>query len=185
MALTIFTDLKIDSNEIGFLPLICGVSVKNALTNFDASISLKWPNDIILNEKKIGGILCESKIRNGKSKNIVIGIGLNVNQEDKDIQDLNILNAGSLKGEYNTMFKREEIISSILNSLESLLMFFPNNKSSIIHDWERSCLHLNKTIELTIDSKKVKGDFIELGNNGCGIVDIDGKLIDISSATIS
>ncbi len=155
------------------------------MTDFDASISLKWPNDIILNGKKIGGILCESKIRKCKSKNIVIGIGLNINQTDKDIHDLNILNAGSLRVEYNMAFKREEIISSILNSLENLLMLFPNNKSAILYDWERSCLHLNKAIELTVGSKKVKGIFIKLGNNGCGVVDIDGRLIDISSTTIS
>ena len=155
------------------------------MADFDASISLKWPNDIILNGKKIGGILCESKIRKGKSKNIVIGIGLNINQTDKDIHDLNILNAGSLRVEYNMTFKREEIISSILNSLEKLLMLFPKNKTAILHDWERSCLHLNKAIELTVGSKKVKGVFIKLRNNGCGVVDIDGRLIDISSTTIS
>ena len=82
-------------------------------------------------------------------------------------------------------FKREEIISSILNSLEKLLMLFPKNKKAILHDWERSCLHLNKAIELTVGSKKVKGVFIKLRNNGCGVVDIDGRLIDISSTTIS
>tara|TARA_Y100000768_G_scaffold185423_1_gene138840 strand:+ start:936 stop:1433 length:498 start_codon:yes stop_codon:yes gene_type:complete len=165
--------------------MICGVSVKNALNNYNASVSLKWPNDIIVNGKKIGGILCESKIRGKKSINIVIGIGLNVNQDNTDIYDLNIAKASSLKNEYNKTFKRENIIASIVNSLESLLIHFPENKNKIIRNWERSCVHLNKTVELSVKSEIVKGIFIELSDNGCGVIKVNGELINVSSSTIS
>ena len=165
--------------------MACGISVKNALNDCDALASLKWPNDIIVNGKKIGGILCESKIREGKSKNIVIGIGLNVNQDNTDIHDLNIVKASSLKNEYNKTFKRENIIAAIVNSLENLLIHFPENKNKIIREWERSCVHLNKTVELSVKSEKVKGIFIKLNDNGCGVIKVNGKLINVSSATMS
>jgi len=128
---TVFINREIDSSKIGYLPLLCGLSVKNALADFNVSASLKWPNDIILNRKKVGGILCESRITQGKSKNIVMGIGMNINQSNSDIKSLNISNAGSLKTECNKIFKREEIISSIINNLESLLVQFPKNSKLI------------------------------------------------------
>jgi len=180
VAFSVFTDYEIDSKKIGYLPLICGLSVKNALADINVDSSLKWPNDIIINGKKVGGVLCESRIRNGKSKNTVIGIGMNVNQNKDDIHSLNISNAGSLKTEYNKTFKREEIISSVINTLESLFLSLPGNTKKIKHDWEEACIHLNKDIELSYSSKKIKGIFRGLGVNGSGIIEKNGKLINIS-----
>ena len=65
---TVFINREIDSSKIGYLPLLCGLSVKNALADFNVSASLKWPNDIILNRKKVGGILCESRITQKNQK---------------------------------------------------------------------------------------------------------------------
>ena len=185
IAFSIFTSHKIDSNKIGYLPSLCALSVKNALNHFNISASLKWPNDIFLNGKKIGGILCESKINKGKSKNIIMGIGINVNQDNDDIKSLNILNAGSLRSECGKMFKREEIISTIINNLEPLLMQFPENYKSIKYSWEKSCFHLNQIVELSTNSKKIKGIFKGLGINGCAIIEKNGNSINASSGIIT
>jgi len=55
------------------LPFIIGISVVESLVNIKDDIKLKWPNDIILNGKKLGGILCENY-----GDYTVIGIGLNI-----------------------------------------------------------------------------------------------------------
>ena len=59
MAFSFFSNHGIDSNKIGYLPILSGLAVSNALTKLNVSSQLKWPNDIIVNGKKIGGILCE------------------------------------------------------------------------------------------------------------------------------
>ena len=56
------------------LPLIAGISVVQTLNDITDKLNLKWPNDIILDGKKVGGILCESD-----GKNSVVGIGINLN----------------------------------------------------------------------------------------------------------
>ena len=117
VAFSFFSNHDIDSNKIGYLPILSGLAVSNVLTKLNVSSQLKWPNDIIVNGKKIGGILCESTIRKKSSRNIVIGIGMNINQDENDVQNLNIPNAGSLKTEYNKAFVREEVISSVINNL--------------------------------------------------------------------
>lgn len=184
VAFSFFSNHDIDSNKIGYLPILSGLAVSNALTKLNVSSQLKWPNDIIVNGKKIGGILCESTIRKKSSRNIVIGIGMNINQDENDVQNLNIPNAGSLKTEYNRVFVREEIISSVINNLEILLQSFPKNINKITHNWVKACAHLNQDIELSYNSKKIKGIFKGLGDNGVGIVEKNGILIDIASGSI-
>ena len=184
VAFSFFSNHDIDSNKIGYLPILSGLAVNNALNKLDISSQLKWPNDIIVNGKKIGGILCESTIRKKSSRNIVIGIGMNINQDENDVQNLNIPNAGSLKTEYNKAFVREEVISSVINNLEILLQSFPRNINKITHNWMKACAHLNQDIELSYNSKKIKGIFKGLGDNGVGIVEKNGILIDIASGSI-
>ena len=184
MAFSFFSNHDIDSNKIGYLPILSGLAVSNALTKLNVSSQLKWPNDIIVNGKKIGGILCESTIRKKSSRNIVIGIGMNINQDENDVQNLNIPNAGSLKTEYNKAFVREEVVSSVINNLEILLHSFPKNINKITHNWVKACAHLNQDIELSYNSKKIKGIFKGLGDNGVGIVEKNGILIDIASGSI-
>ncbi len=60
------------------------VAIANVLQKFcpDNNISIKWPNDIIVNDKKAGGILIENVLRGSKWTNSIIGLGLNVKQEN-------------------------------------------------------------------------------------------------------
>ena len=88
VAFSFFSNHDIDSNKIGYLPILSGLAVSNALAELNVYSQLKWPNDIIVNGKKIGGILCESTIRKKSSRNIVIGIGMNINQDENDIHKI-------------------------------------------------------------------------------------------------
>ena len=72
-AFSFFSNHDIDSNKIGYLPILSGLAVNNTLTKLDISSQLKWPNDIIVNGKKIGGILCESTIRKKFSSELASG----------------------------------------------------------------------------------------------------------------
>ena len=68
--------------------IIISLAIKETLTKLDLrGVKVKWPNDIYINDKKISGILIESQIFNKKIKQVVIGIGLNINQNNFD--DLN------------------------------------------------------------------------------------------------
>ena len=66
--------LSIISPSHSLLPLIAGISVIQTLVGLKNRLRLKWPNDIILEGKKVGGILCE-----GDGKHAVAGIGINLN----------------------------------------------------------------------------------------------------------
>ena len=78
--------------------------------------NIKEPNDIILNEKKLCGILTETKVINEKIKALVIGIGINTNQTEfvKEIENI----ATSIKKETGKVIKTEEFIETFCNKFE-------------------------------------------------------------------
>lgn len=82
-------------------------------------LTRKEPNDLFLNKKKIAGILTQSASLNGRVKELIIGIGFNVNQTrfEEEIQEI----ATSLKKEYQKEYSREDIIVRFLEKLEPVL----------------------------------------------------------------
>lgn len=76
-------DIQIKATQLTQLNLLVSLSVFNTVNYFFPEItSLKWPNDILVNEHKIAGILIETALQGEYIKNAVIGIGININEEN-------------------------------------------------------------------------------------------------------
>lgn len=80
------------------------------------NLNIKEPNDLLLNNKKICGILTEINTRGEKINYLIISIGFNVNEENFSIEIRDI--ATSLKNEFKKNFEREEIIRKFIENLE-------------------------------------------------------------------
>jgi BirA family biotin operon repressor/biotin-[acetyl-CoA-carboxylase] ligase len=129
--------------------------------------TVKWPNDIMVNEKKIGGVLLESSLREKEVLFVVIGIGLNINQ------DLSILNkdirksATSLYAETGRIFERERIIADILTIFErDYFKMERTNYSGVIREWKSYCTHLGKEIKIESHAGEAKGRFLDINQKG-------------------
>ena len=87
---------------------------------YNIQLDIKKPNDIMFNNKKLGGILTESKVNADKVKLLVIGIGINTEKANftKDIENI----ATSIKKEFGINVDRMKIISSFCNEFEKLLV---------------------------------------------------------------
>ena len=72
---------NLDPNRVSLLPLLTGVVLYETLEDYKISTKLKWPNDVILNDKKCCGILLEGISEGSKLKALVLGVGLNLNAE--------------------------------------------------------------------------------------------------------
>lgn len=86
---------------------------------YNISLEIKAPNDIVFNGKKIGGILTETKVVKENVKYLVIGIGINTKKQNfsKDIEDI----ATSIKKEFNVDVNREEFITEFCNRFENYM----------------------------------------------------------------
>ncbi|MGC9330634.1 MAG: biotin--[acetyl-CoA-carboxylase] ligase [Bacteroidales bacterium] len=76
----VYFPLFLDAYRQFYFSIIIALSIDDLLKNYHLKSAVKWPNDILVNEKKIAGLLIESEIQQGKVICIVAGIGLNINQ---------------------------------------------------------------------------------------------------------
>lgn len=108
-------------NELQGITYSIAEMVKEAIKDlYNISLDIKLPNDLMLNGKKICGILTESSIQKNKVNYLLVGIGFNVNQLDFPEEIIDI--ATSLKKEFpKKEFKREEIMIKFINNVKSLV----------------------------------------------------------------
>lgn len=115
MTIVIYPNCKI--YELEGLTIKIAKVIKYTIQNlYGISLEIKEPNDLILNKKKICGILTEASTYEEKVKHILIGIGFNVNQVEFNDEIENI--ATSLKKETGKEYIIEDIIKSIIENLE-------------------------------------------------------------------
>ena len=170
---------SIKMEKLGLIPLIVGVSVVEGINSFTKlKGSLKWPNDILINDKKVGGILCEHKIIQNKS-HIVLGIGLNVNETELsvDISD----KATSLCLEAGHPIQREPLLAEILNQFEKNI---EAPSATWVSKWESYCTHLNEPIIFHSSNEIISGTFVGLSETGQANMRIDNREKVFSSGVI-
>jgi BirA family biotin operon repressor/biotin-[acetyl-CoA-carboxylase] ligase len=114
--------LKPDINPmyVSKITQVVAAAVNRAFFNLGIDNKIKWPNDIIVNNKKVCGILTEMNAEINKVNYVVVGIGINVNLDNEDIPEDLKIKASSLKIENGKELNRKEVVAEILNNLEPL-----------------------------------------------------------------
>lgn len=148
-----------DSSKIPQISLIAGASLCNVIKRY-INCSIKWPNDIICNDKKIAGILVEA-VSTNKVEAVIVGIGLNLNSMSFD-SDL-IMKASSLKLELKTNINlnKEEILKEIIKEFIDLYQKF------IIGD--------NQYLAIVRQNNYLKNKEVYLNNQKIKVLDISDK----------
>lgn len=159
--------------KLGVLPLLAGVSiVKGIYTITNILTGLKWPNDIMVSQKKMGGILIESHTGE-QGLGVVVGIGLNINDSENDIPVEFQDNATSLSIDSGEEFGRELILSAILNEFENIYLHRWDN---IIPLWQKYCIHENDEVTFHSNEKFHKGIFKGINDAGHARILINDKI---------
>jgi BirA family transcriptional regulator, biotin operon repressor / biotin---[acetyl-CoA-carboxylase] ligase len=116
--LTLLLRPKISPMQAPLLTMMAGLSAHAAIqTQTGLRLDLKWPNDLMLNSKKLGGILTEMHADTSLVRFVIVGIGINVNQE-KFPGELNTM-ATSLRAETGKNQSRLELLARLLREFES------------------------------------------------------------------
>ena len=136
-------------------------------------LSIKWPNDILSENKKIGGILIENFFNKSKIKASVIGVGLNLNQEKFE----KLPKATSLKIITGEKWASKIILDALIPLLEEYLFMFDFQDSSILDQYQKILWKRNKTVLFDMDGKLHKGKLKGVDESGMIILQDQEKMI--------
>lgn len=182
--------LRPDINPIHISKItqVAAAAVCKALIDLHIDVAIKWPNDIVLNNKKVCGILTEMSGELNRVNYVIVGIGINVNIEAEEFEEDVKKIATSLKIEVKKHIERKKLVASILNNFEELYEEFTSNESidkSIKICKEYSAL-IGKEVKIIERGNEIICKVIDLSKEGRLIVEHDnGRIEEIISGEVS
>ena len=187
--LTIMLKPQIAPKDASKMTIIAALAVLRAIGSIcKAAPQIKWPNDIVLNGKKICGILTEMNAEMDEIHYLIVGIGINANLDEADFDETLLDKATSLKIENNNEVNRKALIANILNEFETLYMDFIKeaNIEKFFEEYRKVSATIGKQVKI-IDRKGETIGFAEnLNIEGQLMVrKEDGTLIEVSSGEVS
>ncbi len=161
--------------EASKLTIVTGVAIAKTLHDkFNLDAGIKWPNDIMIGNKKICGILTEAVTDYDDLKAVLIGVGIdvNINQSDlpDDLQDITT----TISEETSEEIKRAEIMKVFFSIFEELYEEFKNGQfKHIIGEWRRLSSTTGNRVKVYKDGKAMLADAVGIDNQGALIVELD------------
>jgi BirA family biotin operon repressor/biotin-[acetyl-CoA-carboxylase] ligase len=154
---------------LSWVPLLSAVAVARTIQVISAlRPSLKWPNDILLEHRKVGGLLCESSGTGTANAFVIVGIGLNVNMwRDAFPEDLRHL-ATSLAAEAGRPFDRAILLATLLSELELRYdAFFSGAGLDIKREYELRCASIGQRVRVDMaNGECIEGQADSIGDDG-------------------
>lgn len=145
-----------------WIPLLTGYALHAALADRIPEVMLKWPNDVLVGEHKISGILVE-RVETDAGPAAVIGIGLNVNQT---ADELPVETATSLRVELGETFDRGDLLVQVLGSVRALLPLL-QQPEVLRAAYVDVCSTVGRTVDVHLPGGDVvRGEVLDLDPHG-------------------
>jgi BirA family biotin operon repressor/biotin-[acetyl-CoA-carboxylase] ligase len=161
------------------LTLVTGVAVAETLKKeCELDVGIKWPNDILIGNKKVCGILTEVNASIEKVNYVVVGIGIDMNVDvplfPPDLQK----GATSLKNELNTEINGALLVQKFLLEFENIYNKFKEGKfPEILNEWRSLSKTIGNNVEVRTRGKTVRGEAVGINKEGILIIELeDGSL---------
>jgi BirA family transcriptional regulator, biotin operon repressor / biotin---[acetyl-CoA-carboxylase] ligase len=180
---------------LSWVPLFSALAVAECLSSHTGlAVSVKWPNDLLIGERKLGGILCEQTAAPDGTTAIIIGIGLNINATLDSFPDELRAGATSLATEGNRSFDRMAILADLYFRLEQRVdRLLLDGPTGMIDEFTQRCSTLGHRVRVTLEEQGVVQGIAEsIGPDGClclrVVPDTDevphGSLLEIRSGEV-
>ncbi|QXH94415.1 bifunctional biotin--[acetyl-CoA-carboxylase] ligase/biotin operon repressor BirA [Pseudomonas ogarae] len=178
--------LRIDGGmrQIEGLSLVVGLAVMHALRDMGiAEAGLKWPNDVLVGEKKIAGILLELVGDPADVCHVVLGVGINVNMQSTDEVDQQWT---SMCLEAGRDFDRNELVARLGAKLQRYLrLHHASGFAAIQSEWEQYHLWQGRAVSLIAGVNKIDGVVLGIDHQGALRLKVDGVEKNFSGGELS
>ncbi|MCH7689835.1 MAG: biotin--[acetyl-CoA-carboxylase] ligase [candidate division Zixibacteria bacterium] len=170
-----------------------GLSVMTALAAAETfekycpgKVRIKWPNDVLIGNRKVAGVLTELYTKNNKIDYVIVGIGININQKQTDFPQTIRKLATSLRQVSGKKINRAELTAEFLQHFEKEYKSYPKSQlgGSLKRIRAYSSL-LGQTIILKTGDKSLTGQAIDIDKTGALIVEVNGEKVTVSGGEVT
>ena len=148
--------------------------------------SLKWPNDVLINGKKVCGTLIELSTEADMVRFVIVGIGFNINMQRSEIDEEIINKATSLSIETKKIYERALVCGILLNHLEEHYRYFRQyGAQGICGVWEERAAIKGKTLEINQMGESYRGVVEGIDLDGAMLLNMDGKVKKIIAGDVN
>jgi len=167
---------KFDRSHIGMHSVLIAVGIINGIYNLlNIDLKIKWPNDIYHQDKKIGGILIETKLQKNKIF-FNVGFGINANENIEDFPTEIQNKSTSINIICGKPIQRELLTAYILNAIDKL--FNNINYQDLINVYNEKCINVNHKVSFQLNNKLETGIFKKINKKGQSIIEFNNKSIE-------
>lgn len=168
------------------LTLLAAVAVTRAIRRrYPLDVGIKWPNDLLINGKKICGILLESSVEGESVRYVIVGIGISANLDSGDFPAELIDKATSLQIEAGQEVDRQQLICDVMEQFEQLYEIYTDQGFAPIKLlWESLSVSLDRPARVQINNEMIQGIAKEVNEYGALVVRTDQGDIKIYSGDV-
>lgn len=161
---------SIAAKNVPFLTLVASIALAETIKNEGANTLIKWPNDILINWKKVAGVLTAMQPRGDEVDFVVVGVGVNLNMTretmKKEMGEVAEI-ATSLREELGHEIERARFTADLINEIEMWYQrFLKNGKPPIIKEWMRRWGAINRRVQVKFNETVVEGTASGIDENG-------------------
>ena len=177
--------LRPDARGLRLLSVIAPLAVCQAAEHLATiSAQIKWPNDVIVNGRKLSGILIENEFSGSMARYALVGIGVNVNFDVEESAEIAML-ATSLKREAGREISREGLLAALLNHFEELYRG-ASRASDVLSAWKSRLETLGRTVTVTFRGQSHVGVAEDVDERGNLLLrQPDGSLMTIEAGEVT
>jgi BirA family transcriptional regulator, biotin operon repressor / biotin---[acetyl-CoA-carboxylase] ligase len=174
-----------ESANVQFYAVLGVLAVSQVLEAMGLHPQIKWPNDVLLNRKKVCGILAESVWMGERVDSVVLGIGINVRPESIPEAERLMFPATSLESELNRSMERETILRDVLYAL---LEWRPRvGSEEFMQAWEERLAFRGEAVTVSAEEKLIcRGQVIGLERDGgLRLLGENGKIVSVQFGEVN
>ncbi len=175
LLLTVVLRPAIQPENSYLLTIFTAVAIVQTIRDmFKLPVEIDWPNDIVINEKKLGGIIVETQDHTGQLRDYIVGIGINVNLKEHELPEQIDQPATSLTIEKEAFIDRTNFAKALLQNLDSWYLILKDERyEHIIEKWQEFCVNIGRRVSVRNTKKEFAGIFLGISNNGELILQMD------------
>jgi len=161
------------------LTLMASVAVAKTVSKlFPLKAEIKWPNDVLINRKKVCGILTEANTKGETLEFVVIGIGINANFNVDELPFSLRGSSTTLREELKREIDRESLLHALLEETESYYNLFTKAKfDAILTEWRTLAGFLGSYVEVGSHGEKIRGRAVDIDEDGALIVKLKDRTL--------